>query len=89
MSTKTVDGHIGRGEIEALLGKRGFTVTYQVVRQWCQNFGPDYARTLKKHQGHKPLTSERIVPRNYGPSLLIGVLIRSYILQGRGIPPVN
>jgi len=26
-------------------------VTYETVRQWCQKFGPDYARKLKKRQG--------------------------------------
>ena len=26
-------------------------VTYETDRQWCQKFGPDYARKLKKRQG--------------------------------------
>jgi putative transposase len=26
-------------------------VTYETIRQWCQKFGPDYARKLKKRQG--------------------------------------
>ena len=26
-------------------------VTYETVRQWCQKFGPTYARRLKKQQG--------------------------------------
>ncbi len=38
-------------EIEELLAKRGITVTYETIRQWCQKFGPAYARTLKKRQG--------------------------------------
>ena len=38
-------------EIEELLAERGVTVTYETVRQWCQKFGPDYARKLKKRQG--------------------------------------
>jgi putative transposase len=38
-------------EVEELLAKRGITVTYETVRQWCQKFGPDYARKLKKRQG--------------------------------------
>jgi len=38
-------------EVEELLAERGVTVTYESVRQWCQKFGPDYARTLKKRQG--------------------------------------
>jgi putative transposase len=38
-------------EVEELLAERGVTVTYETVRQWCQKFGPDYARNLKKPQG--------------------------------------
>jgi putative transposase len=38
-------------EVEELLAERGVTVTYETVRQWCQKFGPDYARKLKKRQG--------------------------------------
>ena len=38
-------------EVEELLAERGITVTYETVRQWCQKFGPDYARKLKKRQG--------------------------------------
>ena len=38
-------------EVEELLAERGITVTYESVRQWCQKFGPDYARKLKKRQG--------------------------------------
>jgi len=38
-------------EIEELLAKRGITVTYETIRQWCQKFGPDYARTLKIRPG--------------------------------------
>jgi len=38
-------------EVEELLSARGITVTYETVRQWCQKFGPDYARKLKKRQG--------------------------------------
>ena len=26
-------------------------MTYETVRQWCQKFGPAYARKLKKRQG--------------------------------------
>jgi putative transposase len=37
--------------VEELLAERGVTVTYETVRQWCQKFGPDYARKLKKRQG--------------------------------------
>jgi len=38
-------------EVEELLAKRGITVTYETVRQWCQKFGPAYARKFKKRQG--------------------------------------
>ena len=38
-------------EVEELLAERGVTVTYESVRQWCQKFGPAYARKLKKQQG--------------------------------------
>ena len=37
-------------EIEELLAKRGITVTYETIRQWCQKFGPGYARKLKKRK---------------------------------------
>ncbi len=38
-------------EVEELLAKPGISVTYETIRQWCQKFGPDYARKLKKRQG--------------------------------------
>ena len=38
-------------EVEELLAERGITVTYETIRQWCQKFGPDYARKLKTRQG--------------------------------------
>jgi putative transposase len=38
-------------EVEELLAERGISVTYETVRQWCQKFGPGYARKLKKRQG--------------------------------------
>jgi len=37
-------------EVEKLLAEQGITVTYESVRQWCQKFGPDYARKLQKRQ---------------------------------------
>jgi putative transposase len=37
--------------MEELFAERGITVTYEAVRQWCQKFGPVYARNLKKRQG--------------------------------------
>ena len=38
-------------EVEELLATRSISVTYETIRQWCQKFGPDYARKLKKRQG--------------------------------------
>ncbi len=38
-------------EVEELLAERGITVTYETVRQWCQKFGPAYARKFKKRHG--------------------------------------
>ena len=38
-------------EVEEILAERGITVTYETIRQWCQKFGPDYARKLKTRQG--------------------------------------
>ena len=37
-------------EVEELLAERGITVTYETIRQWCQKFGPVYARKRKKRQ---------------------------------------
>jgi len=38
-------------EVEEFLTERGVTVTYESIRQWCQKFGPEYARKLKRRQG--------------------------------------
>ena len=38
-------------DVAELLAKRGITVTYETVRQWCRKFGPEYARKLKHRQG--------------------------------------
>ena len=38
-------------EVEELLAERGIVVTYETIRQWCQKFGPDYGRRLKRRQG--------------------------------------
>ena len=37
--------------MEDLLAQRGITVTYETIRQWCRNFGPAYARTLRRRRG--------------------------------------
>ena len=36
-------------DAEDLLAQRGVTVTYETIRQWCQRFGPVYARCFR-HQ---------------------------------------
>ena len=38
-------------DVEDLLAERGITVSYESIRQWCNTFGPEYARKLKKRQG--------------------------------------
>ena len=37
-------------DAEDLLAQRGITVTYETIRQWCQTFGPDYARRLRRRR---------------------------------------
>ena len=34
-------------DAEDLLAQRGITVSYETIRQWCQTFGPEYARRLR------------------------------------------
>jgi len=38
-------------DVEDLLAERGIKVSYETIRQWCDNFGPYYANTLKKREG--------------------------------------
>ena len=38
-------------DVEDLLAECGITVSYETIRQWCEKFGPDYARRLKRRQG--------------------------------------
>lgn len=35
-------------DIEDLLAERGIEVSYESIRMWCNKFGPQYARRLKK-----------------------------------------
>ena len=37
-------------DVEDLLAERGIVVSYETIRQWCQKFGPEYARRLKRRQ---------------------------------------
>ena len=39
------------GDAEDLLAQRGITVSYKTIRQWCQTFGLDDARRLRKRRG--------------------------------------
>ena len=38
-------------DAEDLLAQHGVTVSYETIRQWCQTFGPAYARTLRRRRG--------------------------------------
>jgi putative transposase len=38
-------------DAEDLLAQRDITVTYETIRQWCQRFGPVYARRLRSRRG--------------------------------------
>ena len=40
-------------DTEDLLAQRGITVSYETIRQWCQTFGPEYARTLRRRRGRQ------------------------------------
>ena len=37
-------------DVEDLLAERGIVVTYETIRQWCQKFGLNYAKNLRKKQ---------------------------------------
>ena len=38
-------------DVEDLLAERGIDVSYETIRLWCEKFGPDYVRKLKRRQG--------------------------------------
>ena len=38
-------------DVEDLLAERGIEVSYESIRQWCNRFGPKYARNLMKRRG--------------------------------------
>ena len=38
-------------DVEDLLAQRGVTVSYETIRHWCQTFGVDYARQLRRRRG--------------------------------------
>ena len=37
--------------MEDLLAQRGVAVSYEAIRLWCNKFGPEYARGLKRREG--------------------------------------
>jgi len=37
--------------VEDLVAERGILVSYETIRLWCQKFGVDYVRKLKRRQG--------------------------------------
>ena len=44
-------------DVEDLLAQRGVTVSYETIRHWCQTFGLDYARQLRRRRGRLGDTS--------------------------------
>ena len=44
--------NLSHRDIEDLLAERGITVSYESIRLWCNQFGPEFAKGLKRrHQG--------------------------------------
>lgn len=44
--------NLRRRDFEDLLAERGIEVSYESIRLWCNKFGPEYAKRLKRrHQG--------------------------------------
>jgi len=40
--------NVSHRDIENLLAERGIKVSYESIRSWCNKFGPQYARRLKR-----------------------------------------
>ena len=38
-------------DVEDLLAERGITASYEAIRLWCEKFGLDYARKLRRWRG--------------------------------------
>ena len=38
-------------DVEDLLAQQGVSVSYETIRQWCQTFGLEYARKLRRRRG--------------------------------------
>jgi putative transposase len=37
-------------DVELILAERGVTVSYESIRQWCQRFGAEFARKLRRRR---------------------------------------
>ena len=37
-------------DVEDLLAERGIVVSHETIRRWCNKFGQEYARSIKKHR---------------------------------------
>jgi len=74
-------------DVEDLLAQRGITVTYETIRQWCQTFGPAYARTRRRRRGRMGDTWYldelflRLQGRRQGS---VNLAERSWVLAGGG-----
>ena len=45
--------NLSHRDVEDLMAERGITVSYEAIRLWCNKFGPQFARRLRrKHQGY-------------------------------------
>lgn len=45
--------NLSHRDIEDLLAERGIVVSYESIRCWCNKFGPQYARRLKRRHAGK------------------------------------
>ena len=45
--------NLSHRDVEDLLAERGIEVSYESIRLWCNKFGPEYVKRLKRrHQGY-------------------------------------
>jgi transposase-like protein len=59
-------------DVEELLFARGVTVTYETVRQWCREFGQQYANQLPRDARSLPATSPHNVEDDSSSSTVHG-----------------
>lgn len=45
--------------VEEMLAARGITVSYETVRQWARNFGPEIANLFRLQRDHRPVAEYR------------------------------